>query len=81
MNAKEKAIDLFNKFLKTDEKCTYSFVGDKVAKQCALIAVDEIINSSPSLPILGDGGYFSEDIEVSLAWWKEVRQQIELLKF
>ena len=40
MKAEEKAKELFNKFLKTDEKCTYSFVGDKVAKQCALIAIE-----------------------------------------
>ena len=47
------------------------------AKQCALIAVDEIINSSPSLPILGDSGSYVEDIELSKIYWEEVKQEIE----
>jgi len=50
------------------------------AKQCALIAVDEIINSSPSLPILGDSGSYVEDIELSKIYWEEVKQEIENLK-
>jgi len=49
------------------------------AKQCALIAVDEIINSSPSLPILGDSGSYVEDIELSKIYWEEVKQEIEKL--
>ena len=69
MKAKEKAIDLFNKFLKTDEKCTYSFVGDKVAKQCALIAVDEIIENE-KIDNLEDN---------NLSYWEEVKQEIEKL--
>ena len=47
------------------------------AKQCALIAVDEIINSSPSLPILGDSGSYGEDIELSKIYWQEVKQELE----
>jgi hypothetical protein len=49
------------------------------AKQCALIAVDDIIESSPSLPILGDGGTFGEYIELSKAYWQEVKNEINLL--
>lgn len=48
-------------------------------KQCALIAVDEVLKSSPSLPILGDGGIYSEDIELSKTYWQEVKQEIEKL--
>ena len=47
-------------------------------KKCALITVDEIINSSPSLPILSDAGNFVNDIEESTKYWKEVKK--ELLK-
>jgi hypothetical protein len=47
------------------------------AKQCAFIAVDEIINSSPSLPILGDSGSYGEDIELSKIYWEEVKQEIK----
>jgi hypothetical protein len=47
------------------------------AKQCALVAVDEIIHSSPSLPILGDSGSYGEDIELSKIYWEEVKQELE----
>jgi hypothetical protein len=43
----------------------------------ALKVVDEIIKSSPSLPILGDAGLFGEDIELSNLWWKDVEQSIK----
>lgn len=46
-------------------------------KDLALKVVDEIIKSSPSLPILGDAGLFGEDIELSTVWWKDVRRSIE----
>lgn len=49
------------------------------AIRCALIAVDEIICSSPSLPILGDGGYLYEDIELSKNYWLEVKTELEKL--
>jgi hypothetical protein len=78
MTSKEKAEELFNKY------CIYLRAGllydDEArqdAKQCALIAVDEIINSSPSLPILGDSGSYGEDIELSKIYWQEVKQEIE----
>jgi hypothetical protein len=45
----------------------------------SIITVNEIINSSPSLPILGDGGTFGEDIELSINYWKSVKQELELL--
>jgi len=51
-----------------------------LAKQCALIAVDKIIESSPSLPILGSGGTYGEDIELSNIYWKEVKQEIKISK-
>lgn len=46
---------------------------------CAKIAVEEIIKSSPSLPILGEGGTFGEDIYLSSKYWKEVKQELEKL--
>jgi hypothetical protein len=49
------------------------------AKQCALIAVDEIIKSSPSLPILSDNGTFGSDIEESTKYWNEVKEEIQKL--
>ena len=58
MKEKEKAEELIEKF----------------GKELAPKVVDEIINSSPSLPILGDGGTFSEDIELSTIYWQAVKQ-------
>jgi hypothetical protein len=70
MTPQEKARELVDKM--------YG-VTDYQAKQSALIAVDEIISSSPSLPILGDGGTYGEDIELSNKYWQEVKQEIEKL--
>lgn len=57
------------------------------AKQCALIAVDEIIKSEPSYPSNVDwddvGGthqyYYEAQREEALIYWKEVKQEIEKL--
>lgn len=78
MTPKEKAEELLLKFLKVDNN-TKEWFNKYMAKQCALISVNEIIGSSPSLPVLGDGGYFSEDILLSKAYWQEVKQEIEKL--
>ena len=50
------------------------------AKQCALIAVDEIINSSPTNPL--KGGYielYSDMVDEAIEYYKEVKKEIELL--
>ncbi len=78
MTPKEKAVQLFDKY------ATYAVmwwtggieVENQNCKQCALIAVDEIIASSPSLPIEGDSGYIWEDIELSTDWWQQVKQEL-----
>ena len=69
MTAKEKAKELYNKF---NPHClTKSFYGDDVeiqsTKQCALIAVDEIIN----LKLL----WFQKDTK-ELDYYQEVKQEI-----
>jgi hypothetical protein len=78
MKPKEKAEELVLKYLKVDTN-TKEWFNTHIAKQCALLAVDEIIKSSPSLPILGDGGTFGEDIELSKKYWQEVKQEINNL--
>ena len=57
MDAKEKAEKLFITML--------SYVSRNEAKQCALIAVDEIMASKP--------------ISNSLKYWQEVKQELEKL--
>lgn len=82
MKPKEKAIELRNKFIEATKVPNIKKVWVEDldgAKQCALICVDEILNASPSLPILSDGGGFGDDINLSTEWWQEVKQEIENL--
>lgn len=63
MTPKEKAQDLVDKFIQTNGNAFF-------AKECALIAVDEIMESIKILPMGMD----------YLSWrdyWKEVKQEIE----
>ena len=87
MTAKEKAQELVDKFRNE----ITSFLGDNMkkinAKKCALVAVDEILNSSPLEPNFADwddcGGEFRYwyDAQKTHAFyfWKEVKQEIEKL--
>ena len=69
MTPKEKAEELFNKML--DKAYEVDCLGGEymVAKRCALIAVDEILNV-----IIG-----SYDYELEKQYWQEVQQEIEKL--
>lgn len=62
MNPKEKAIELVQKYFKANHQ-PYGF---KDAKQCALIAVDEVMERT-----LWDKG--------EQRFWQEVKQEIEKL--
>ena len=87
MTAKEKAEELIDKFRNE----ITSFLGDNMkkinAKKCALVAVDEIINSSPLEPNFADwddcGGehrYFYDAQKThAFHFWHEVKQEIEKL--
>jgi hypothetical protein len=77
MTLKEKADELVLKYYELVKNKYPSTNGMPLAIQSALIAVDEIINSSPSLPILGDSGSYGEDIELSKIYWEEVKQEIK----
>jgi hypothetical protein len=66
MSPKEKAIDLVNKML----FCYQGHIDEYTAKQCALIAVDEILNVTAGLN--GWIGGFQ-------SYWEEVKQEIEKL--
>lgn len=86
MTPKEKAKQLVDKFYQTTPHESWinqpieigkEYKAWEQSKQCALIAVDEIIESRPSLPELLNGGYLSE--EILLSNWQEVKQEIEKL--
>ena len=69
MAPKEKALELVQKYFKAKHQ-PYGF---KDAKQCALIAVDEILNLSKIASIRHD------EVYMELEYWQEVKQEIEKL--
>ena len=66
MTPKEKADDLVDKYLQ-DTK--YKFGFREVRKECALIAVDELIKE----------GFFTDGYYNRAAFWQEVKQEIQKL--
>jgi hypothetical protein len=70
MTPKEKARELVDKYLNfivddiTDTKIIYGQLNHKLAKQCALIAVDEVLN-------LCWGGN-----KIGIKHWEEVEQEL-----
>jgi hypothetical protein len=68
MTPKEKAKELVDRF---DETLTYLESKQK-AKQCALIAVEEILNTLYSIP-------FGNALDNELEYYQEVKQEIEKL--
>ena len=62
MTPKEKAKELVNKYL---DNIPFANNSIERAKQCALIAVDEIL--------------FEASDEDDISWFKKVKQEIELL--
>ena len=76
MKAKEKAKELFKRYIEFtkewDELDGY-IVNKYNAKQCALITVDEIINSNPHSNPMNTNGFST------MAYWMEVKQEIEKL--
>ena len=80
MTAKNKAIELVESMAFSCRECDY----EAKAKQCALIAVNEIIQSEPLEPNdtpdwLQPEDWFSEANISAEKYWKEVKQEIEKL--
>ena len=73
----QKAEELIEKFKQNIMKNGNPNNLKKHSIQCAIICVDEIIKSSPSLPILSDAGNYVNDIEESTEYWQEVKQILE----
>lgn len=83
MTPREKAEELVFKFDDTMEFST----PQRFAKECALIAVDEIINSRPLEPNDADWDdcgathkyWYDSQKEEALKFWQEVKQELEKL--
>ena len=76
MTPKEKAIELIDKFKLKHKFFTNSFI-KTTAKECALIAVDEILNSSPLEPAHPYDYVIAE--REAMEFWQKVKQEIENL--
>ena len=72
MTPKEKAEELVDKFYYIPNSQGIFMMQDYQAKECALIAVDEILEVLYSLKL---GNALSEELE----YWEEVKQEIEKL--
>ncbi len=70
MKAEEKAKELFNKYcyaIRTEETDSGYFTNVIYAKQCSIIAVDEILSAIE---------YLDDDSEY---FWEQVKQELEKL--
>ena len=74
MTPKEKAYEIVEKMVITCRECDFMWN----AKQCALIAVDEILNSNP-YKISLEGKFETEHITYDINFWEEVKKEIENL--
>ena len=76
MTPKDKALDLCGDFYAIKSNEPDYGIEWEMAKQCALIAIDEIIKATPCYEDYGgDGWIFIENT----TYWEEVKQEIELL--
>jgi hypothetical protein len=73
MTPKEKAKELFGKYaMYLRANLMYDEEANEDAKQCTLIAVDEIIEANPI-------AFDENDNCIEKNWWKEVKKEIEKL--
>jgi len=78
MTPKEKAEELVLKYLRIKTHKMFNGWWHKItAKQCALIAVDEVLNLD--LHDVGDYKDFDTPSEWYISYWNEVKQEIEKL--
>ena len=74
MTAKEKAEELLDRYETLGKDFTRGVSMREFAKQCALIAVDEILNTNALSEMLDYG-----IDKTNLFYWQEVKQEIEKL--
>jgi hypothetical protein len=74
MTPKQKAEELVLKYLRIDNN-TKEWFNKHIAKQCALVAVDEILNNNNKIPGNVNGLHTFENT----SYWQQVKQEIEKL--
>jgi hypothetical protein len=77
MTPKEKAEELFTtyRFSLSIPNAPLGDLKDSIAKQCALIAVDEILNNDVGYNAYD--GVIGNNIWIDIEYWQEVKQEIE----
>ena len=80
MTPKEKANELYNKFYNTDFNGNSIKIRDLLTKECALVAVDEIIDATTKRwgGMNPETGFVVNNVEVN-PYWVDVKQEIEKL--
>jgi hypothetical protein len=74
MTPKGKAKELIKKYSKGKDEYGWSLCEfDSCAKQCAIIAVDEIIKANPN------SNPFNTDVVSTMKYWNEVKHELEKL--
>lgn len=76
MTPKEKAKELYHRYHALGSDFTRGVSMHEFAKQCALIAVDEILESQPSYNYWNT--YYDEEPS-AITFWTEVKHEIEKL--
>jgi len=72
MNAKEKAKEIIDKFNHNIKIDAYIGLGHEIAKECALIAVNEILNTIYNEDF---GGHLIDEVGAD-EYWKNVKNEI-----
>jgi len=75
MTAKDKAMELMDKFYDVEIYADYGASASIDAKECALICVDEILKSNIEL----FGQMDNDDSWYDDSYWQEVKQEIDKL--
>jgi len=78
MNPKEKAEELINKFKPLCGGYNGGKINKNFAKQCALIAVEEILSNNCGTNTDGQQAY-KEEIYCDEYFWHDVKKEIEKL--
>lgn len=76
MTPNEKAKELFNKFDQNVVSTNYSHMSKDSVKQCAIIAVDELIEAFMELSRQESGRVY---IDFGHGYWQEVKSELEKL--
>ena len=73
---KEKAEQLVEKFYNTEDEDGYHSMNKHRAKQCAKIAVDEILNTQPSYRYWDT---YDDETPSAITFWQEVKTELNKL--